>query len=450
MKISTAALATLPFLSSHVSAQDVFCSPEGEKSITCGGQEREGRAQDCCPGLVCGGEQDKVCVPPRRFCGMKDERAKACGAGKSDAPDACCPGFKCQSGKNQNRCEVDRDYVEPEVERPATIPPPTASPPSPSSPTTDTIMGMTPTMMDNLTLSPTERPTQLFCAGYRERAQDCGAGSSSPNTCCPGFKCQSGKNNIRCEVDRDYVEPVGPTTSPTLNPTVPPPSVSPTLSPTAVIKAVTNAVFVSVQQVLPKAVLLNELTEYPSYVPSSTPSLAPTPFPSEGPTSYPTNVPTFNPTVAPTITRRDECKLEMYYRKEWCWHDDRNNSNCKEDYKLCIRKSGDEMEMEKCGMASSWSVKGRTIRYDRDKDYCWTRSGDAGIRIRKCSKEEGSKLWELQQFEGVCMNNPEEIHPLGDKDWCLTQGHEPRPGERLKFQNCEQVRRSHTNLWLKE
>lgn len=356
MKISTAALATLPFLSSHVSAQDVVCSPEGEKSITCGGQEREGRAQDCCPGLVCGGEQDKVCVPPRRFCGMKDERAKACGAGKSDAPDACCPGFKCQSGKNQNRCEVDRDYV----------------------------------------------------------------------------------------------EPVGPTTSPTLNPTVPPPSVSPTLSPTAVIKAVTNAVFLSVQQVLPKAVLLNELTEYPSYVPSSTPSLAPTPFPSEGPTSYPTNVPTFNPTVAPTITRRDECKLEMYYRKEWCWHDDRNNSNCKEDYKLCIRKSGDEMEMEKCGMASSWSVKGRTIRYDRDKDYCWTRSGDAGIRIRKCSKEEGSKLWELQQFEGVCMNNPEEIHPLGDKNWCLTQGHEPRPGERLKFQNCEQVRRSHTNLWLKE
>lgn len=41
---------------------DGSCSPEGEKSTACGAKPRDDRAEMCCPGLKCGGENDKVCV----------------------------------------------------------------------------------------------------------------------------------------------------------------------------------------------------------------------------------------------------------------------------------------------------------------------------------------------------------------------------------------------------
>ena len=108
-RLAVAALAVLPFLSSRVSAEDglpdLFCSSEGDKSVACGGQAKKGRAELCCPGLICGGEKDKYCVPPPRTCGLKGERAIKCGAAKKgDAPETCCPGFKCERGKKNVRC----------------------------------------------------------------------------------------------------------------------------------------------------------------------------------------------------------------------------------------------------------------------------------------------------------------------------------------------------------
>ena len=41
---------------------DGSCSPVGEKSTACGAKPRDDRAEMCCPGLKCGGENDKVCV----------------------------------------------------------------------------------------------------------------------------------------------------------------------------------------------------------------------------------------------------------------------------------------------------------------------------------------------------------------------------------------------------
>ena len=52
----------------------------------------------------------------------------------------------------------------------------------------------------------------------------------------------------------------------------------------------------------------------------------------------------------------------------------------------------------------------------------------------ECDEEEGKGKWADQRFEGVCMNKPHKIRPLGDSKWCLTSGHEPRNEEQVKFQ----------------
>ena len=363
-RLAVAALAVLPFLSSRVSAEDglpdLFCSSEGDKSVACGGQAKKGRAELCCPGLICGGEKDKYCVPPPRTCGLKGERAIKCGSDKKGAPETCCPGFKCERGKKNVRCEVDRDYdgLLSELD---TFPP--------------------------ATQAPSLRPT---------------------------------------------------TASPTAMPTIPKEK-----------EAMTYDVFQMILKVAPTANYLNELTEFPSTAPSTTPSFAPSSRPSVNPTSVPTHVPTFFPTSTPTETRSEECKLEMYYERKWCWHDDAANSNCKTQYKYCIKKNGDSLEMQQCGQGTKWVVRGFTVRPEKDKNYCWTRRGDSGIRLSRC-KEEGERGWKAQQFRNACMNNPNEITPKDDKKWCLTQNHEPRKGEGLKFQDCDKVRNSNTNLWLEE
>jgi len=181
----------------------------------------------------------------------------------------------------------------------------------------------------------------------------------------------------------------------------------------------------------------------PTVTASSAPSSSPTPLhssspssmPSVSPSDVPTTTPSFAPTYSPTKERRDDCKVEMYYEKSWCWHDDARNSDCKENYQFCIDKSGDELLMEDCGGAE-FKVIGFTVRPKSDSKRCWTRRGDAGIRLDDCD-EKGDGKWKDQQWDGVCSKKPHMITPLGDKKWCLTQGHEPRNGERLKLQECD-------------
>ena len=176
-------------------------------------------------------------------------------------------------------------------------------------------------------------------------------------------------------------------------------------------------------------------TEEPSAMPSSTPSMRPSLRPSPSPSALPSASPSDAPTFSPTQTRKDDCKIEMYYEKKWCWHDDAQNAGCNINYEFCIDKSGDELAMEDCG-GTEFKVIGFTVRPKSDSKRCWTRRGDAGIRLDDCD-DKGDGKWKDQQWDGVCEKKPHVITPLNDKKWCLTQGHEPRNGERLKLQECD-------------
>ena len=91
------------------------CSPEGEKATDCGAQARDDRADICCPGLKCGGEKGKYCIKAKNAdgdgadkekaqCSPKGEKATDCGAqARDDRADICCPGLKC-GGENGKYC----------------------------------------------------------------------------------------------------------------------------------------------------------------------------------------------------------------------------------------------------------------------------------------------------------------------------------------------------------
>ena len=297
------------------------------------------------------------------------------------------------------------------------------------------------------------------CAREGQRAQECGAGQSSRKMCCSdeGLVCSAEEDSVRCVEGENPPEPTEgentpePTEAP---PTSPPINRIPTQRPTAKAAGMTQPRtwttiltkdklvrnVMKQENKFMKRAITNErdpfrFTEEPSAMPSSTPSDVPTAEPSVSPSDVPTTTPSFAPTYSPTKERRDDCKVEMYYEKSWCWHDDARNSDCKENYQFCIDKSGDELLMEDCGGAE-FKVIGFTVRPKSDSKRCWTRRGDAGIRLDDCD-EKGDGKWKDQQWDGVCQKNPHMITPLGDKKWCLTQGHEPRDGERLKLQECD-------------
>jgi len=276
------------------------------------------------------------------------------------------------------------------------------------------------------------------CGGIiTKRAQECGGSRNTPEKCCPGYICE-GKDSVRCTVD-----PEAPITA-----SVKPAAIRrPTPSPTRLADKKPR----TWNTLMPEYILREEIIKLEARSIQRMIALERDAFKfTENPSAAPSASPTFFPTAAPTRLRKDECKIEMYYEKKFCWHDDGRNSKCNYDYEVCIEGKGEDLEVVKCkDSPDSWQVIGHTVRPKNDKKSCWTRRGDSGIRVMECD-EEGEGKWADQQFEGVCMKKPHMIRPLSDKKWCLTSGHEPRQEERLKFQECDKVDNSNTHLWIEK
>ena len=343
-----------------------------------------------------------------------------------------------------------------------------------------------------------------------KRAQECGAASSKlPRNCCPGYKCR-GEGAMRCEIDPNasvadvtlgvntnnaadegsaaddaVLGAPGEARAPTFSPSlVGLPTFTPSLAPAKITpkptrqareterptiesekKARTWTTILTKDKLarnvmkqenkFMKRVITQErdpfrFTEQPSTMPSSMPSVKPSLRPSQSPSVLPTASPSESPTFAPTKMRKEECKIEMYYERKWCWHDDTSmNYDCDRDFRFCAEAEGEwSLEMEECDNSpTTWLVLGPTIRPKDDKNLCWTRRGDNGVRLYPCD-EEGKGRWEDQRFAGMCMKKPSKITPLADKSFCLTSGHEPRDGEQIKFQECDKVDNSNTHLWI--
>ena len=308
-----------------------------------------------------------------------------------------------------------------------------------------------------------------------KRAQECGAASGKlPSNCCPGYKCRGG-GSPRCEIDPNASVADGTlganandAAAPTFAPSLAPAKITPkptrpvreTERPTVesekkprtwtaiLTKDKLERNVIKQENKVKKRVMTQErdpfrFTEQPSTMPSSMPSVRPSLRPSQS------SSPSESPSFAPTKMRKEECKIEMYYERKWCWHDDDMNYDCSRDFRFCAEAEGEwSLAMEECDNSpTTWLVLGPTIRPKDDKNLCWTRRGDNGVRLYPCD-EEGKGRWENQRFTGMCMKKPSKITPIADKSFCLTSGHEPRDGEQIKFQECDKVDNSNTHLWI--
>ena len=180
------------------------------------------------------------------------------------------------------------------------------------------------------------------CGGpITKRAQECGGSRTSPETCCPGYVCE-GKDSAKCVVNPGAGTPitasptgmpsrflVEPTPVPTRRPTESPtrladkkPRTWNTLMPEYILRDTIKFEPRRIQRTIALERDAFKFTEVPSAAPSGTPSSRPSLRPSASPSGAPTTSPTYFPTIAPTPMRKDDCKIEMYYEKKFCWHDD--------------------------------------------------------------------------------------------------------------------------------
>ena len=193
-------------------------SKAGNRAVACGATNPD-RPAYCCPGYKCGGEgsvtcredsdydaakassalevattnvkkdeernenenenekESSKCASPKSTFG---DRAIECGATNTDRPKKCCAGYVCEGG-NGFKCVEGNTSTNTNVD-------------IPFLPTTTTT-----TTSDN---------DQELCAGWRDKARECGDVDAKKNKCCPGYECSPEEGKITCVAARKEFEPL--------------------------------------------------------------------------------------------------------------------------------------------------------------------------------------------------------------------------------------------------
>jgi len=128
----------------------------------------------------------EICASPQSKAG---NRAVACGASNPDRPAYCCPGYKC-NGQGSVTCTSGEDSDDEEAGNTSVGKQVAANAEIPFLPTTTTA----------------DDPE--LCAGWRDKARDCGHADAKKNKCCPGYECSPEEGKITCIAARKEFEPL--------------------------------------------------------------------------------------------------------------------------------------------------------------------------------------------------------------------------------------------------
>ena len=193
---------------------EVCASPQskaGNRAVACGATNPD-RPAYCCPGYKCGGEGSVTCREDSDYDAAKaslevatnvkkDEeekkneneknkcaspksafgnRAIECGATNTDRPKKCCSGYVCEGG-NGFKC-VEGIAADTDTSTNIDIP----------------FLPTTTTADDD----------QELCAGWRDKARECGDVDAKKNKCCPGYECSPEEGKITCVAARKEFEPL--------------------------------------------------------------------------------------------------------------------------------------------------------------------------------------------------------------------------------------------------
>lgn len=190
---------------------EVCASPQskaGNRAVACGATNSD-RPAYCCPGYKCGGEDSVTCREDADYdaskaslevatSANKDEeknenennkcaspksafgdRAIACGATNADRPKKCCSGYVCEGGNGLKCVEVVAADTD-----------------------TNTSFGVP------FLPTTTADDDQELCAGWRDKARECGDLDAKKNKCCPGYECSPEEGKITCVAAQKEFEPL--------------------------------------------------------------------------------------------------------------------------------------------------------------------------------------------------------------------------------------------------
>ena len=324
------------------------------------------------------------------------------------------------------------------------------------------------------TVRPTAKPTLRTCGIDNERTKSCGAGAGdAPQSCCPGFTCGNGKNNIRCVEDTVIKDGDGDNNNDDDGDNNNDNNDADDADADADAdadggdgdEATTDPLCMDRNPNCELWASIGECLRNPSFMSSNCPKAcntcgaAATVLPTSRPTMTPTGPPTINPTylatTPPTNKVDDEddedededededdrkepsggrFRLEMYCETKYRWQGKEKCPDYCLEYSKC--SSGGSIKIRDCDKTSKqkWWKDGSVLRPDCDGGNKLCVSGET---LKTCDTKlnfdsKGSNKFEIRKGSGL-----------------LTQHHHPRDGEEVGFRNMAITRKNNTNLWKK-
>jgi hypothetical protein len=151
----------------------------------------------------------------------------------------------------------------------------------------------------------------------------------------------------------------------------------------------------------------------------------------------------------------------MYWEPGYNWQEELFETFwCMECASGKVCQENDVVYISDCDTANTYFeyVGGGTKRQFRDvnspKNLCLSlvpdgsafANGNPPIRMKPCGN--GNGLWETKGY-GSFASGAYEMHPAGQKSWCITTQHHPKEGEEVRIERCGLARKDLSELWYR-
>lgn len=137
-------------------------------------------------------------------------------------------------------------------------------------------------------------------------------------------------------------------------------------------------------------------------------------------------------------------RLKMYWEKGYFWQESRREKRyCAQCKRSC--NHGDQVWIRTCDGRSSrqyFVSVGKTLRPNRNRGVCLTRTAERQIRLYKCVPGLPQQEW-----YGITFDDKFELVGNSVKK-CFTQHHHPRSTEVLYMDKCDLSRLYKTSYWV--
>lgn len=160
-------------------------------------------------------------------------------------------------------------------------------------------------------------------------------------------------------------------------------------------------------------------------------------------------------------SNKNSFQLRLFWEEGMIWQGNTNERSwCAECEGNC--EEGEYIEIKECNdrkMDQKWILNKNKFMPLSNTDVCFTViEGREKIKLQNCDDNNDNILdnnngnnstitSRTQLFSGVNKKREFQIHPLNNKNLCLTQHHHPKSGERLMVTSCLRAEANDANKY---